>query len=42
VEVKTDLVKNEVPVDEPLLKTDGNDHGAQTSATNPPSSSPQR
>src|ERR1700722_8917348 len=28
VEVKTDLVKDEVPVDEPLLKTDGNDHGA--------------
>jgi hypothetical protein len=42
VEVKTDLVKNEVPVDEPLLKTDGNDHGAQASAPNPPSASPQR
>jgi hypothetical protein len=35
VEVKTDLVKNEVPVDEPLLKSDGNDHGAQVSAANP-------
>jgi hypothetical protein len=43
VEVKTDLVKDEVPVDEPLLKTDGNDHGAQTTSTaNPPSASPQR
>ena len=42
VEVKTDLVKNEVPVDEPLLKPDGNDHGSQASAANPPSASPQR
>jgi hypothetical protein len=42
VEVKTDLVKNEVPVDEPLLKNDGNDHGSQASAANPPSTSPQR
>jgi len=42
VEVKTDLVKNEVPVDEPLLKNDGNDHGAQASAANPPAASPQR
>jgi hypothetical protein len=40
VEVKTELVKDEVPVDEPLLKT-GNDHGAQASAANPPAS-PQR
>jgi PEGA domain len=42
VEVKTDLVKDEVPVDEPLLKNDGKDHGAQASAANPPPASPQR
>jgi len=42
VEVKTDLVKNEVPVDEPLLKSDGNEHGAHASAANPPAASPQR
>jgi hypothetical protein len=42
VEVKTDLVKDEVPVDEPLLKPDGNDHGAQSSAANPPPAPPQR
>ncbi len=42
VEVKTDLVKNEVPVDDPLLKSDGNDHGAQASTANPPPASPQR
>ena len=42
VEVKTDLVKNDVPVDEPLLKNDGNDRGTRASAANTPTASPQR
>lgn len=42
VEVKTDLVKDEVPVDEPLLKNDGNDRGTQASTVKPPSAAPQR
>jgi hypothetical protein len=42
VEVKTELVKNDVPVDEPLLKNDGNDHGTRASAANSSSASPQR